>query len=262
MGGTVGRIGRVRISESRNHPEAPVDFFPAVGYGIEKGEDPPPFPKKKEAKKCKFTTSPYPIYTSRSILTGRFLDPTQTDAAKCAVDWLIQHSYMPSNLKDVTFPRGHQPVRFVRPSSSESSAEDSAGEDGGEDGGGGNSGPATPPPPKKARKGPPSAADINDESLPATERVAALCTEMGMQPPVYRLDRSIPGTERYYDGYPDFGLENGSMPDGLGRVRKVEGRERARARIAEAVLGHLLSVYRERLSMFEECSKPLEGAAL
>lgn len=52
-GGTVGRICRVVISESRGHPEAPVESFPAVGYGIEKGDDPPAFFKKKEAKQCK-----------------------------------------------------------------------------------------------------------------------------------------------------------------------------------------------------------------
>lgn len=124
---------------------------------------------------------------------------------------------MPPNLRDVTFPKGHQPTRFVPPYSSPSSS---------------TTLPTTtttapsPPAPKRA----PGPADFTDETLPAAERVSALCPELGLQPPTYRLERSIPGVERYYDGYPDFGHENASMPEGLGRVRKVEGREGTRAR--------------------------------
>lgn len=227
VGGAIGRICRVTITESRKHPEAPVESFPAPGYGFQKGESPPVFPRKKDAKQY---------------------------AAKCAVEWLIAQSLMPSNLRDVTFPKAQLPSRLTTSSFSRrpittSSDEDSDGDSENDDSPPGSPSPA---PQQPARGGSPGAVDFGDDSLPATQRVTALCAELGMQAPRYVTTRAVSGRDRCFDGYPDFGYDNSRMPKGLGHVKDVEGQEKARLEVAGLVLEHLLCQYRERQSQIED----------
>ncbi|ROW12278.1 hypothetical protein VMCG_00440 [Cytospora schulzeri] len=222
IGGAVGRICRVTISESPDHAEAPVESFPAVGHGVQKDEDPPVFPKKKDAKQY---------------------------AAKCAIEWLIAQSYMPSNLKDVTFPKGHGTSRpalsssFIRGPTEDFNR-------------------VTTPPPERPAKGTSGAVDFRDESLPATQRVSALCRELGLPQPKYVLTRSTPGTDRYFNGKPDFGHENSMMPAGLGHVEHMEGVDKTKSAIASLVLEYLLQEHQERQSLLEDLPATSEGAAL
>lgn len=157
---------------------------------------------------------------------------------------------MPSNLKDVTFPKGQQLSRVTLSSfiKSSSTTEDPSG--------------APSPAARRRAKGTSGVVDFNDDSLPATQRVTALCSQLSTATPRYVITRSTPGVDRYYDGYPDFGHENGIMPEGLGHVRRVEGHEKARLAVASLVLEHLICEYRERQSLLEDMSMPLEGAPL
>ncbi|ROW04609.1 hypothetical protein VPNG_07454 [Cytospora leucostoma] len=220
------------LSEAKGHLAAPVASFPAVGYGIEKhGDYPPVFTNKKAAKQ--FT-------------------------AKCAIDWLIAHFFMPSNLLDVTFPKGHIPTRPRSPSPSSSpspspppqpSTKRPADEHGPRD-----NGAHLPPQPRSSSssssKGAP-AADFEDASLPATQRVTALCRVLGMQPPRYAVTRSNPDVDKYFDGAPDFGSDPHHIPEGLGRVMWVVGSEKARQAVAGYVFDYLLTIYQERRRQLE-----------
>ncbi|KUI62151.1 hypothetical protein VP1G_09297 [Cytospora mali] len=215
VGGAIGRICRVIIDESRGHSEDPVESFPAEGYGLENGL-PPVFPRKKEAKQY---------------------------AAKCAVEWLIAHSFMPSNLKDVTFPKGR-----VLPSLSSSFVKPSTE---------GSNGALTPPAQK--RQSPPKettsdVTDFNDDGLAATKRVATLCPQLGLRPPRYVISVSASGADGCYDGYPEFGHDNSSVPRGLGHVKNVEGQEKARQEVASLVLDHLLPLQKERQALLDSMS--------
>lgn len=232
VGGAIGRICSVTITESRKHPEAPVESFPAPGYGFEKGESPPVFPRKKDAKQY---------------------------AAKCAVEWLIAQSMMPSNLRDVTFPKAQLPSRLTTSSFSRrlvtTSSDDEDSDEDSEDDSSPSSPPGSPSPaPQRPAGGTssPGAVDLGDESLPATQRVTALCAELGIRAPRYVTNRSASGRDRCFDGYPDFGHDSSSMPKGLGRVEDVEGQEKARLAVAALVLEHLLCQYKERQSQIED----------
>lgn len=155
---------------------------------------------------------------------------------------------MPSNLRDVTF-KGDQPIRFVPSTSNESPDEDSDSND-------------TTPSPKPTTKRTTGPVDFRDESLPANQRLSALCGRLSIQAPVYKMSRSIANTDRYWDGYPDFGNAQHDIPPGLGHVKKVVGEAEARSQVAEKVLKHLLSVYQKRENQAEGLLMPPEGAAL
>ncbi|KAK7740551.1 hypothetical protein SLS53_005395 [Cytospora paraplurivora] len=231
VGDAVRFICPFTLSEASGHLTAPVASFPAVGYGIEKhGDYPPVFTNKKAAKQ--FT-------------------------AKCAVDWLIAHLLMPSNLLDVTFPKGYVPTRLgsASPQSSSSSSsspppppppstKQPADKEGPKD-----NGVQLPPQPRSSKGA--STVDFEDDSLPATQRVTALCRILGMQAPRYSITRSNPDVDKYFDGRPDFGSDPHHIPEGLGRVMWVVGSEKARQAVAGYVLDYLLTIYHERKRQLE-----------
>jgi hypothetical protein len=162
---------------------------------------------------------------------------------------------MPSNLRDVTFPKAQLPSRLTtssfsrRPITTTSDDEDSD-----EDSEDSSSSPGSPSPAPQqpARGGSPGAVDFGDDSLPATQRVTALCAKLGLQAPRYVTTPSASGRGRCFDAYPDFGYDNSRMPKGLGHVKDVEGQEKAKLEVAGLVLEHLLCQYRERQSQIED----------
>ncbi|KAJ0109252.1 rrna-processing protein efg1 [Diaporthe amygdali] len=206
----------VELSESLAHEPA-IKRFPAAGFGFDETGC-PPFGKKKDAKQY---------------------------AAKCAIDWLITQSLMPSNLQDVTSPK--QQLPFPRPlpiQASQSAKRPNDGTNG-----------VLSPPPKRKTKGTNGAVDVDDNSLPATQRVTTLCHSMKLRAPTYRLTNSDPRANYIFDGYPDFGEDSDEFPEDLGKVTGVAGKDGARQEIAELVLEHLLVMHRERTEKYEMLSK-------
>lgn len=162
------------------------------------------------------------------------------DAAKCAIDWLDKKSLLPSNLRYFAFPQGTLPVLQSQPA--KLSSEDTNG--------------VLLPPPKRKAKGTTGTVDVNDDSLPATQRVSTLCQSMGLTAPSYKLTHADSSLNYLYDGYPDFGDDEDSfnLPEGLGRITGVCGKDMAKQEMAEQLLPHLLSMYRERMADWESHS--------
>lgn len=187
---------------------------------------------------------------------------------------------MPDNMTDVTFRNGYQPQTFhpARDSSPSPSSSPSlspsrspsrspplrrppTGAPNGNIGGGGAplTAPAPTPPAKRQTRSAAAAtttgpADFNDESLPATQRVALLCPKLGWQPPNYVMSPSETGPAGYFDGYPDFEHDGGVKPLGLGQVTRVSGKEAARQQVAAGVLEYLLREFRKRQNLFKGLS--------
>lgn len=189
--------------------------------------------------------------------------------AKCAVDWLIAQGLMPSNRLDVTFPKGYAAKRPSPPLSSPSSSSSPSPpskrrtgqeEDGPNNNNDHNSGVQLHPPQRQPTKGttaaaaPAASVDFEDASIPATQRVTALCRELGMQAPRYSTTPSKAGADKYYNGEPDWGSGAHHVPEGLGRVMWVVGSDKARQAVVAHVLEYLLSEYRERLRQVDEAS--------
>lgn len=166
------------------------------------------------------------------------------DAAQCAIDWLDKKFLLPSYLREEAFPQGSlpaagplpilesQPQPIKRPSEST------------------NGVPS--PPPKRRTKGTNGTVDIEDENLPATQRVQALCHSMGMKAPRYDLTSADSRVNYLFNGYPDFGDDEHDFPEDLGRVTGIAGRENARQEIAVLVLTYLRNLYRERAAQHAE----------
>lgn len=163
------------------------------------------------------------------------------DAARCAIDWLIKKSLMPSNLRDVAFPKKHLSVARVFPElQSQPEKRPNEGTNG-----------VLSPPPKRKTKGTNGAVDVDDDRLPATQRVQTLCHSMGLKAPRYELTPTDPRVNYIFDGHPDFGDDGDNFPEDLGRVTGVDGKDNAKQQIAERLLAHLRGMHQERMAAFE-----------
>ncbi|KAK4245379.1 hypothetical protein C7999DRAFT_43049 [Corynascus novoguineensis] len=120
--------------------------------------------------------------------------------------------------------------------------------------------------------------DKNDDDVPpATKRVQDLCRTLGFTVPQYKitpaaftptttadpLSGTATGTgalslqqnpqSAFFDGYADFGPDSGiKVPEGIGRVTSVYGRNNTRERVAEKVLVWLVAEERKREAEMEE----------
>lgn len=94
-------------------------------------------------------------------------------------------------------------------------------------------------------------AEVDDEHLPATQRVQALCHVMKLGAPTYILILADPSVNNVFDGHPDFGDDEDSFPEDLGRVEGVTGKENAKKEIAKKVLVYLLDLYQKRVAELE-----------
>lgn len=166
------------------------------------------------------------------------------DAAKCAIDWLDKKFLLPSYLREEAFPQssspaaGPLPIPESQPQPIKRPSESTNG--------------VLSPPLKRKTKGTNGTVDVEDEDLPATQRVQALCHRMGLNAPRYDLTPADPRVNYLFNGHPDFGDDEVDFPEGLGRVTRVAGKENARQEIAELVLAHLREVYRERAAQHLE----------
>ncbi|KAK3944653.1 hypothetical protein QBC46DRAFT_373945 [Diplogelasinospora grovesii] len=161
-------------------------------------------------------------------------------AAKCCVEWLQEHDYMPWDVENVVFkkqksqppqPPKQQPKQTQQPRQDDARVGIMEGDD---DGG----------------------VNIDDDSVPATRKVVEMCTRLRFCCPRYEFTPSKVGTElgageEVYDGYADFGVDKVRIPDSVGRVSGIPGKSLARQRIAEAVLEYLTIVDKERKAAIE-----------
>lgn len=168
----------------------------------------------------------------------------RVDAAQCAIDWLDKKFLLPSYLREEAFPQsslpatGPLPILESQPQPIKRPSESTNG--------------VISPPPKRKTKGTNGSVDVEDESLPATQRVQTLCHKLGLKAPRYDLTSADPRVNYLFNGYPDFGDDEDDFPEGLGRVTGVAGKENARQEIAELVLAHLRKLYRERAAQHSE----------
>lgn len=158
------------------------------------------------------------------------------DAAKCAIDWLVKQSLMPSNMQDVAFSKNALPVLQSQPEQRPNEW---------------TNGVLSSPPPKRKTKGTTGAVGVDDNSIPATQRVQTLCHSLGLKAPRYELTPTDPRVNHVFDGRPDFGDDCDGFPEDLGRVTGVAGKDDARQQIAEQLLAYLRGMYRERKAAFE-----------
>jgi hypothetical protein len=82
--------------------------------------------------------------------------------------------------------------------------------------------------------------DPEDDTLPATQRVMEMCRRLDLLPPTYRLTAAGPTGSGVWDGVPDFGRDSMEVPEGLGIVKGVFGKAKAKEMMAEEVLRWLL----------------------
>lgn len=166
------------------------------------------------------------------------------DAAKNAIDWLIQQSLMPSNLRDVTFLKKVPSSRAIPELQRQTEKRPNEGTNG-----------VLSPPPKRQTKGTTGAVDADDDRIPATQRVHNLCQSMGLNPPRYELTLADPRVNYVFDGYPDFGDDADSFPEDLGRIFGVAGTNNAKQEIAEKVLVHLREMHQKRAAELQLLSE-------
>jgi hypothetical protein len=153
-------------------------------------------------------------------------------AAKCCIEYLMGHGFMPTDGVNVEFPK---PKPLPAPTPAKAKKKN----------------PIPVPNPNPA----PTPSDGNggkEDSEPATTtRVGSLCRLMGLAVPTYRITpsaevSSTSGKNEYWDGYADFGADGIKVPEGLGKVANVYGKKNARERIAEEVLEWLVKEERTR----------------
>lgn len=161
------------------------------------------------------------------------------DAAKCAIEWLIQQSLMHPNLQDVAVPKVLSPAQALADLQRQPEKRPNEGTNG-----------VLSPPHKRKANGTTGTgiAEVDDENLPATQRVQALCHGMKLGTPTYILILADPSVNNVFDGHPDFGDDEDSFPEDLGRVEGVTGKEKARQEVAKKVFVHLLGMFKERMA--------------
>ena len=144
---------------------------------------------------------------------------------------------MPFNLRFLAFPQ--QPLPEIQNESAKRPSE-------------GTNGVVSPPPKRKA-KGTTGPVDVDDDSLPATQRVQALFHGMGLKAPSYVLTPADERVNYIFNGHPDFGDDEDTFgfDEDLGRITRVSGRDNAKQQIAEKLLPRLLEMRQERKEFFE-----------
>ncbi|POS80127.1 hypothetical protein DHEL01_v201463 [Diaporthe helianthi] len=149
-------------------------------------------------------------------------------AAMCAMAWLAKNDLLPPHLRNSVVPQETIPVIQGQPAKRPTE---------------GNGGVLPPPPKRKA----------NDDSLPATQRISMLCHKMGLRPPSYKLTPAHDGTNCIYNGYVDFAEDEDTydLPEDVGKVTGVMGKDTAKHDMAEQLLPHILKMYRERSEDYE-----------
>lgn len=185
-----------------------------------------------------------PFWSDRTCIPSDAVTDNRLDAAKCAIDWLDKKFLLPSYLREEAFPpssspaAGPLPIPESQPQPIKRPSESTNG--------------VLSPPLKRKIKGTNGTVDVEDENLPATQRVQALCHSMGLNAPRYDLTPADPRVNYLFNGYPDFGDDEDDFPEDLGRVTAVAGKENARQEIAEQVLTYLRKLYRERAAQHAE----------
>lgn len=211
----------------------------------------------------------FPSESTRGLLkaSGKLIPPAfarkllaRQYAARCCAEWLMARGKMPSDGVNVTFPKNGYPGHtFEAKTEDEASATAVAAAMGGvatspmgstssgsSDAGANNPLAAWVMNPKVRKGVSTGPVDVTDDCIPATQRVAVMCTRLGLQAPRYDLVTVDGNGGSLWSGYPDFGRDSCCFPDSLGKIEKVHGKKAAKERIAEQVLTHLLRMAAER----------------
>ncbi|KAG8156685.1 hypothetical protein KVR01_013476 [Diaporthe batatas] len=153
-------------------------------------------------------------------------------AAKCAMEWLAKHGLLPPHLRLPVAPQETLAVLQSQPPKRPNE---------------GSNGVLSPAP-KRKPTGTNFTVDVNDDSPSAAQRVSMLCQSMGLQAPSYKLTPAHEGINFIYNGYVDFGQDEDAfdLPEDVGQIAGVMGKDTARQDMAEQLLPHLLKMYRER----------------
>ncbi|KAI1854560.1 hypothetical protein JX265_007569 [Neoarthrinium moseri] len=191
-------------------------------------------------------------------------------AARCAAEWLMAQNLMPSNGRDVKFPRPTAPARespgameeeggmssdSSSPSVSASVSAPSPGGAGGEVGGAGGGATLNP----KNTTPPVFFDDVDGDEPRSTQLVSDLCQTLGWSPPSYKLLQE--GTSGYWSGYPiSDDINYRRFPQNLGYVSNVLGKENAREKIADAVLGELRKMVTKRQATMPKFTPTEDGS--
>ncbi|KAL2201362.1 hypothetical protein P885DRAFT_26122 [Corynascus similis CBS 632.67] len=216
---------------------------------------------------------------------GRKKDAKQY-AAKCCVEWLMQSGHMPSDGVRVEVPKNkahpvtdasrETPPLKTKAGSAAVQAEPNIAT---------TSAVTTTTTPTTMTESTKTIAataaattDKNDDDVPfATKRVQDLCRTLGLTAPQYKITPAAftptatadplyftatstkalspqhNPQSAFFDGYADFGPDNGiKVPEGIGRVNSVYGRNNTRERVAEKVLAWLVVEQRKREAEMEE----------
>lgn len=164
----------------------------------------------------------------------------RVDAAKCALDWLDKKSLLPSHLRRMAFHQSNVPTTgplSVLQNQNQQAKRPSEV----------TNGVLSPPPPKRKATGTNGVVDDDDAAgLTAIERVKNLCPKLGLRAPIPRATLADPNVTNVFDGYPDFGDDEGSFPEDLGRVTGVTGEANTKLAVSEKVLVYLLDLYQKR----------------
>lgn len=158
-------------------------------------------------------------------------------AARCALIWLAKHDLLPPDLLCAVAPREAIPVVQSQPAKGPTEGSKAV----------------LSPPSKRKAKGNNSSVNVYDDSLPATQRVSMLCQDMGLKAPSYKLTLAHDGINCIYNGYVDFAEDEDAynLPEDVGRITGVMGKDTARHNMAEQLLPHILKMHRERCEDYE-----------
>ena len=192
-------------------------------------------------------------------------------AAKCCVEWLMRHDYMPKDGSTATLAKTI-PKPFRIPTLG-ATPTDLAGENGGaaitdtitsHNHGTPNSSDAVAEPPldppatearaPRGRNGQWKDSSPDDESsddeVPATQRVRELCDRLTINQPQYIISPAKNMGQNFFDGYVNFNADAPHFEEGLGRVRGSYSKKSTKERIAEEVLKALLEIEAGRMASY------------
>ncbi|KAH6654128.1 hypothetical protein BKA67DRAFT_564250 [Truncatella angustata] len=201
---------------------------------------------------------PFPLTSWGSAALPSFVrkKDARQYAAKCAAEWLMAERLMPDNGRDVTFPRQQKvaPVVSAAPPAPKRQKLAAAGA------------AATPPAstalrsaaaassssPAKQEPKAPAEPDMDMDEDKAVSQVVQLCKELGMQLPVYKINRE---NGDFWGGHAEFDrtASGADLPLSVGEVTGVYGSKKSGR---EAVAGQLLKALRkikaDRKAIYDE----------
>lgn len=175
----------------------------------------------------------------------------RADAAKCALDWLDKKSLLPFHLGQMVFGQSYVPTAGPFPVLQKQSQQAKRPSEGTN----GVLSPPPPPPKRRAQEIPGAVDDDDDANLPATDRVRNLCPKLGLKVPIYRIALTDPNITTVFDGYPDFGDDEGSIPEDLGRVTGITGKANTKQAVSEKVLVYLVDLHHKRAAEMQLVSE-------